>query len=198
VINLSELEMLAAWRSFSRYRFFLARFLAVVPFLADFAFDFFAAFLRAVDFALLRRPDVEVDAFDDLVDFFRLRPSDVVALATDLSALIGVPLRISSPIVSAVFATGLLPRADCSPTMAPATPPAIAPTGPPTIAPNTAPVTPPTACLETEMFFSADTFADKRVPFFLDFLAIVLSVSCAELAQRLAKCASASMVSYPL
>jgi hypothetical protein len=168
----------------SRYRyffapFFFARFLTGGPFLEVFAFDFFAACFREVDFALLTPPDVEVTAIDDLADFFLDRPSDVVALATDLSALIGVPLRISSPIVSAVLTTGLFPRADCSPTNAPATPPAIAPNGPATIAPRTAPVTPPTACLETEMFLSAETFADGRGAFVLDFLAIVLSVSCA-------------------
>jgi len=182
----------------SRYRFFFAafffaRFLAIAPFLPGFTFDFFTDFLREAEFALLLPSDVDVKAIDDLVDFFRERPSDVVALATDFSAFIGVPLRISSPIVSAVLATGLFPRADCSPTMAPATPPAIAPTGPPTIPPRTAPVTPPTACLEKEMFFSADTLTDGRVAFFLDFLAIVLSVSCAGLDQRLGKCASASM-----
>ena len=170
----------------SCYRFFFApffvvRFLRVALVLADFAFDFFAAFLREVDFAFLRPPVVEVKPNDDLVDFLRNRPSDVVALATDLSALIGVPLLTSSPIVSAVLAIGLFPRADCSPTMAPATPPAIAPTGPPTIPPSTAPVTPPTACLETEMFFSGDIFADRRLDFFFDFFAIVLSVSCADL-----------------
>ena len=129
---------------------------------------------REVDFFFLRPTDDVVDAEDVLADFFLDRRSDVVALATDLSAFIGVPLRISSPIDSAVLATGLFPRADCSPTIAPATPPAIAPTGPPTIAPSTAPVTPPTACLETEMFFSAGAFDDGRVAFFLDFLAIVL------------------------
>ena len=155
------------------------------PFLAD--FDFFAVFLREVDFAFLRPPDDVVDAEDVLADFFLDRRSDVVALATDLSAFIGVPLRISSPIDSAVLATGLFPRADCSPTIAPATPPAIAPTGPPTIAPSTAPVTPPTACLETEMFFSAGAFDDGRVAFFLDFLAIVLPLVVLNLISSLRK-----------
>jgi len=156
--------------------------LAVPPFLGAFDFDFFGACVLEAGFALLGPPDVEVEAIFDLVDFFLAPLSEVVALATDFRAFIGVPLRISSPIVSAVLATGLFPRADCSPTIVPATPPAIAPTGPPTIPPRTAPVTPPTACLETEIFFSADTLADGRVDFHLDFLAIVLSVisvSCA-------------------
>ena len=163
----------------------LRAFLVFAPFLAD--FDFFAVFLREVDFAFLRPPDDVVDAEDVLADFFFDPRSDVVALATDLSAFIGVPLRISSPIDSAVLATGLFPRADCSPTMAPATPPAIAPTGPPTIAPSTAPVTPPTACLETEMFFSAGAFDDGRVAFFLDFLAIVLPLVVLNLISGLRK-----------
>ena len=136
----------------------------------DFAFDFFAAFLWEGVFPFLRPPEVVVDA---LGDFFLDGPNDVATLATDLSAFIGVPLRNSSPIDSAVLATGLFPRADCSPTTVPATPPAIAPTGPPTIAPSTAPVTPPTACLETEMFLSEGPFDEVRVVRFLDFFAIV-------------------------
>ena len=167
------------------YRFFFARFLVFAPFLAD--FDFFAVFLREVDFAFLRPPDDVVDVEDVLADFFFDPRSDVVALATDLSAFIGVPLRISSPIDSAVLATGLFPRTDCSPTIAPATPPAIAPSGPPTIAPSTAPVTPPTACLETEMFFSAGAFDDGRVAVFLDFLAIVLPLVVLNLISGLRK-----------
>jgi hypothetical protein len=174
------------WPSRSKcYRFFFAR-------LADFTADFFAAVLREASFAFLRPPVVVVDAVDDLAFFFLDRPNEVAALAADLIAFIGVPLRISSPIDSAVLATGLFPRADCSPTTAPATPPAIAPTGPPTIAPSTAPVTPPTACLETEMFFSAGAFDNERAEFLLDFLAMVRSVGCAEIDRQLAKCASAS------
>jgi hypothetical protein len=160
------------------YRLFLARFLVFAPFLA--VFDFFAVFLWEAVFVFLL-------PFDNallLADFAFDRPSDVVALATDLSAFTGVPLRISSPIVSAVLATGRLPRADCSPTIVPATPPAIAPTGPPTIAPSTAPVTPPTACLLIETFLSVVAFdADRVALFFLDVLAIITSVYCAELVQ---------------
>jgi hypothetical protein len=85
--------------------FFFARFLTVEPFLADFTFDVFAAFLREVGVAFLPPPDFDYDAPEDSVDFFCDRPSDVFALATDFSASIGVPLRISSPIVSAVLAT---------------------------------------------------------------------------------------------
>jgi hypothetical protein len=153
--------------------------------LAD--FDFFAVFLREADFTFFRPPEDVIDAADVFADFFLGCRSDVVALATDLIAFIGVPLRISSPIVSAVLATGLFPRADCSPTMAPATPPAIAPTGPPTIAPSTAPVTPPTACLETDMFFSAGEFDNERIAFFLDFLAIVLPLVVLTLVSSLHK-----------
>jgi hypothetical protein len=129
-------------------------------------------FLLDVDFAFLRPPDVEDDDPEDLADFFLDTRSDDVALTADLSAFIGVPLRICSPIVSAARATGLLPRADWSPTTVPATPPAIAPAGPPTIAPRTAPVTPPTACLVTEMFFSVDGFAEECLVLFLVFVAI--------------------------
>ena len=101
----------AAWgrRRFNRYRFFFfARFLVVAPFLAD--FDFFAVFVREVDFFFRRPTDDVVDAGDVLADFFLDRRSDDVALATDLSAFIGVPLRISSPIDSTVLATGLFAR----------------------------------------------------------------------------------------
>jgi hypothetical protein len=147
-----------------------ARFLVLAPFAADFAF------LPDVGFAFLRPLDVEVDADDDLAGFFFDGRSDVVALTADRSAFIGVPLRNSSPIVSAVLATGLFPRADCSPTIVPAMPPAIAPTGPPTIPPSTAPVTPPTACLGTEMFLSDEALDEERLVLFWDFLAMVLSL----------------------
>jgi hypothetical protein len=148
----------------------LARFR--LPFLAD------LAFLLEVDFAFFRPPDVELDVRDEVADFFLDPRSDEVALTADLSAFIGVPLRISLPIVSAALAMGLRPRADCSPTTVPATPPAIAPAGPPTIPPRTAPVTPPTACLVIEMFFSV--LDEERVVCFLDFFAMGLAVSCAE------------------
>jgi hypothetical protein len=141
---------------------FFARGLDFVTFLAD------LAFLLEVDFVFLRPLD-EVDALDDLAGFFLDRVSDDVALTADLSAFIGVPLRISSPMVSAVLATGLFPRADCSPTTVPATPPAIAPAGPPTIPPRTAPVTPPTACLVIEMFLSFGAFAEERLVFLIFF-----------------------------
>jgi hypothetical protein len=46
------------------------------------------------------------------------------------------------------------------------------------------------------MFFSADALDDERATFLLDFLAMALSVGCAEFGLRLAKCASASTVSH--
>jgi len=157
------------------YRFFLARFFVLAPFVEDLAFDFFAAFFAGFDLDFfLTLPDVDADlAADFAVFFFVVLPSDFVEPVTDLSALSGVPFRISERIVSTVFATGRLPLAEESPTNAPATPPAMAPIGPPTMPPRTAPVTPPMACLETFKSFSLLAFVGRRVLVFFDFLAML-------------------------
>ncbi len=136
---------------------FFTRFLGLPPFEAELPFDFLVDFFFAdvdLDFFLTLTVVVE-DFFGD--DFFVVGfffPNDLVASETDLKALIGVPSLISERMVSTVFLTGFLPRAEESPTIAPATPPAMAPMGPATIAPRTAPVMPPAACLETLMSFS--------------------------------------------
>jgi hypothetical protein len=148
----------------------LARFLVPPDFPVFAVFDFFVTgtFFEAVlevafFFLTLTVFGADFFAVDPLLLFAPL--DDFFLPVTDFKAFSALPSLISERIVSTALLTGFCPRADESPTIAPAIPPAIAPTGPATIAPSTAPVTPPAVCFDTGTFFAVLRCADALLLF---------------------------------